>query len=168
MAHDSSRVTEAEWEALEKTCRDGTKIGRVEYYFFHVLQAWHKFIAKIFIKQVVSGEASGSDKAAGGGKIIISKLRWSYPLRILPFFNFIYDLFLDDSSPSPEGVKNLLDILGLLNALLLGAIVSVFTCVGFGDLTDADTRFTADPTKGYGKFWATPARSTRPRTTSTR
>ena len=155
MSHDSSRLTEAEWEALEVKYSVET-IGPVSYFFFHVLQAWHKFVTKVFIKQVVSErEASSSDKASSGGKII-SKLRWSYPLRILPFFNFIYDLFLDDSSPSPEGVKNLLDILGLLNALLLGAVVSVFTCVGFADLSDADARFTADPTSGYGKFWATP------------
>lgn len=115
------------------------------YYLFHILQAWYKFISKLFKKQV-----------AGENGEVTTKLRWEYPMRILPFVNFMYDLFLDSSSPSSEAVKNLLDILGLLNALLLGAVVSIFTCVGYGDLYEVDQRFMADPTKGYGLYWAKP------------
>jgi hypothetical protein len=118
------------------------------YYIFHVCQGWYKFFSKILTKQV----------EGNNGKAVY-KLRWEYPMRIVPFINFIYDLFLDDSMPSAEGVKNLLDILGLLNALLFGAIVTVFTCVSFNDLTEADNRFMVDPTMGYGKYWSPPGKS---------
>lgn len=95
----------------------------LQYRVFHYFQRWHKFVTKIFYKK---------NNERGGGSF-----RLWYPLRIIPLLNFFYDLFFDNSAVSRESVKALLDILGLINALMLGAVLSVITSVSYSDMIGA-------------------------------
>mmetsp|Transcript_2499 Transcript_2499/g.4540 ORF Transcript_2499/g.4540 Transcript_2499/m.4540 type:complete len:387 (-) Transcript_2499:102-1262(-) len=61
-------------------------------------------------------------------------------LQYTPFVNNLYDLFFDDV-PSLDNIKELLNLIGLIDALMLGISFSVITAVDFGDNTDADARF---------------------------
>lgn len=65
----------------------------------------------------------------------------------------MYDLFFDDSVITMESIKSLLDVLGLLNALLLG---SVLTCISAVDLDVCDTidnLYYFNPGSGYYTNW---------------
>jgi len=111
------------------------------YQVFHYFQRWYKFFSKIFVKQ----------------KDGTTKLRYNYPLQVLPFVNTAYDLFFDDSKIKHESVRALLDILGLINALLLGSAISIFTALDFDELVQADERFGFGDTPpvhaGYFEYW---------------
>ena len=65
-------------------------------------------------------------------------VRWRYPLRVIPMVNFFYDLFFDDSSINQDAARALLDVLGLLNALLLGGILTLMTAVDYETLKGVD------------------------------
>ena len=79
--------------------------------------------------------------------------RYKYLLRNLPLVNFFYDLFFDGSVVHPDSVKSLMDVLGLINALLLGAIASLFGSVDYDEMIAADTIFAKDADTGYSTYW---------------
>ena len=88
--------------------------------------------------------------------------RYRTIFKLLPLINLFYDLFFDSSPPSSESTKSLLDVLGLLNALLLATAVSAMTQITFNDLVDADNRYVPDIvdstniiSDGYAKYWNT-------------
>lgn len=78
----------------------------------------------------------------------------------VPAINLVYDL-LFDSVPTENGLKDALNLLGLVDALLLGLIISVMTSISYDELIAADLRFTdpeSDPNGYYklfksNKFW---------------
>jgi len=76
-----------------------------------------------------------------------------YPLRVFPFFNFFWDLFFDESPVSRDSVKSLMDILGLVNALMLGVVISILSANSYDDMVAADERYATDPQ--LAKYWNT-------------
>lgn len=64
--------------------------------------------------------------------------RYKYPARMLPVVNFFYDLFFASNTITPESSKSLLDILGLLNALVLSGLFGLMASVTFEDTSKAD------------------------------
>ena len=79
--------------------------------------------------------------------------RYRYMLRNIPLVNFFYDLFFDGSVVSPDSVKSLMDVLGLINALLLGAVASLFGSVDFEEMQAADALYDKDADTGYSRYW---------------
>jgi hypothetical protein len=76
----------------------------------------------------------------------------------IPFINLVYDL-LFDAIPSMDGVKDTLNLLGLIDALVLGFSLSVLTSCDFYELTDADNRFMTredDSLSGYHDLYDNP------------
>lgn len=80
--------------------------------------------------------------------------RLQYVLRLSPGINFVYNLILDDSDIAEEGVKKLLDVLGLLNGLLMGAVLTMQSSVTYDELIAADVRFTNSSSTAYDEYWA--------------
>ena len=80
--------------------------------------------------------------------------RYLLLMRHTPFVNFFWDLFFDGQTPGESEVKDLLEMLGLLNALLLGSGVGIVASVNFAELTAADVLY-ADPSQGYSVWWTT-------------
>jgi hypothetical protein len=78
--------------------------------------------------------------------------RYLLLIRHIPFVNFFWDMFFDGRTPGESEVKDLLNMLGLLNALLLESGVGIFASVNFAELTAADELY-ADPTQGYSVWW---------------
>jgi len=67
-------------------------------------------------------------------------------------------LFLDESIVDLDTVNNLLNILGLLNALILGASLSLSYSIGYDDLLAVDDRFWAmdsndEGVSNYSEYW---------------
>lgn len=87
------------------------------------------------------------------------RYRWLYPMRILPLCNFFYDLFMDDSPINRESVKSLLDILGLINALLLTTVLSMITSLDYEAVIETDERYSGVDGKleslNLKKYWDT-------------
>ena len=129
----------SEWPASKSWFRD--YLSSWGYALFHYCQRWYKFFSKIFIKH----------------KDGTTTYRWRYPLQVLPFINTAYDLFFDDTTIKHESVRSLLDILGLINALLLGAALSMFMGVDYSELTQVDERYGYGPvpdlSDGYTLWW---------------
>jgi hypothetical protein len=61
-------------------------------------------------------------------------------LEYTPVINFFYDLFFDDV-PTVDNIKELLNLIGLIDALVLGISFSVITAVDFDGNIEADQRF---------------------------
>ena len=78
--------------------------------------------------------------------------RYRLLLRHTPFFNFFWDIFFDGRPPGQNEVKDILNMLGLLNALLLTTAVSLMASVNTDELEKADARWT-DTSTGYGQYW---------------
>jgi len=79
--------------------------------------------------------------------------------RIIPGVNFFYDLFFTERIPDQEAIKNLFDILALLNALLLASALALMCSVTYDDITEADHRYgnvtaTDSDSRGYSHYWA--------------
>lgn len=79
--------------------------------------------------------------------------KWSAIPTLIPFVSLINDLIFDSSTPSPESAKALLDILGLLNALLLASETGILCSVNYIDLESVDIRFSNSTDGGYGTYW---------------
>lgn len=79
--------------------------------------------------------------------------RYRYMLRNIPLINFFYDLFFDGSVVSPDSVKSLMDVLGLINALLLGAVASLFGSVDYEEMIAADALYDESANTGYSTYW---------------
>ena len=80
-------------------------------------------------------------------------VRWRYPLRVIPMVNFFYDLFFDDSSINQDAARALLDVLGLLNALLLGGILTLMTAVDYETLKGVDDMWWFVGGTGSYTYW---------------
>lgn len=91
-------------------------------------------------------------KKKGRNGAEVFTFRYQLLLRQLPFFNFFWDLFFDGRPPGQSEVKDLLNMVGLLNALLLTTCASVFSSVEFNQLLAADIIW-QDLDTGYGKYW---------------
>jgi hypothetical protein len=72
-------------------------------------------------------------------------LRWQ-PWKWLPFANLFYDLLLDEP-PSAVNVERLLNVYGLLTALLLGSVFGVMGSVDMEEMLEADRMCWFDPTR---------------------
>jgi len=116
-------MTDLVKQCLEENRWPTPKVSRFAWRFRHSLRKWKKFFHKIFYR---NGQVS---------------LQLHYTLKIIPFVNAMNDLFFDQSVIGLESVKSLLDILGLLNALLLGVAVSILTAVSYDDAIAADERY---------------------------
>ena len=137
---------------LEGTWEKPQNVPYVLWAIRHSCRKWTKFFTKIFRK------SEGKD-----GALTINFL---YFLRIIPFVNLMVDLFFDNSPIGSESVKSLLDILGLLNALLLGVAISIMSSVTYDDATEADVRY-GFGNEGDNNYWpgadlAPPAGNTKP------
>lgn len=79
-------------------------------------------------------------------------------LQDVPIINFVFDLVFD-AIPTEEGLKDVMNLVGLIDALVLGFVLGMFTSVDFGELTDADSRFMYGGDngeyKGYTELYAT-------------
>ena len=78
---------------------------------------------------------------------------WSAIPTLIPFVNSVNDLIFDSSTPSPESAKSLLDILGLLNALLLASETGILGSVSYSELDSVDIRFGNSTDGSYGTYW---------------
>lgn len=58
----------------------------------------------------------------------------------LPFVNLIYDM-LFDVLPSPDGVKDTLNLIGLIDALVVGLALAILTSCSFDENISTDQRF---------------------------
>lgn len=76
--------------------------------------------------------------------------------KYVPYINSAYDLVFD-KTPTADSVKDLLNLIGLINALMLGIAFSVVTAVDYGSAIEADERFmtpSSDPDKnGYYELY---------------
>lgn len=72
-------------------------------------------------------------------------IRYQFPLRATPIVNMVYDLFFDSTLPTFDSVKSLLDVLGLLCALLLGCVVGLVGSISYEDAVQADQRLYFGP-----------------------
>jgi H+/gluconate symporter-like permease len=86
-------------------------------------------------------------------KNLKTKLNRSAIPTLIPFVNTVYDLIFDSSTPSPESAKALLDIVGLLNALLLASETGLLGSFTFDELEAVDIRFSNSTDGGYGTYW---------------
>jgi len=96
---------------------------------------WELFILGCFYR---------TDKAA---------VRWKYPLRVIPMVNFFFDLFFDDSMIGQEASRSLLDVLGLLNALLLGGVLTLMSAVDYQQMIDADNLWWFNEATFESTYW---------------
>lgn len=84
------------------------------------------------------------------------KIRYQFPLHTTPVINMLYDIFFDDTVPKFESCKSLLDVLGLLSALLLASVSGLIGAVSFNDCVEADKRLYFGPQNStYVKYWRT-------------
>ena len=85
--------------------------------------------------------------------------RYQLLMRHIPFINFFWDLFFDARPPGQAEVKDLLNMVGLLNALLLATAASIFVSVNYADLILADKLWGGtsgdSALDGYAKYWNT-------------
>jgi hypothetical protein len=58
----------------------------------------------------------------------------------VPFVNLVYDL-LFDALPTPDGVKDALNLIGLIDALFIGLVVGILTSCSYDETILADERF---------------------------
>ena len=87
-------------------------------------------------------------------------LKWQ-PWKWLPFFNLFYDLLIDEP-PSAANVERLLNVYGLLTALLLGSVFGVLGSVDMEEMMDADRNCWRSPDNPkhlvsysrYGNQWS--------------
>ena len=68
----------------------------------------------------------------------------------VPLVNLIYDIFVVTAEMNKDSVEKLCNILGLINALLLGAVLTLMTGVSYDDNVSIDQRFTSG---GYESYW---------------
>ena len=75
--------------------------------------------------------------------------------RMIPGLNFFYDLFFNKVPPSPDSVKNLFDVLGLINALLLASPLGMACAFDFAEFSVIDARFSEETSENalYWKYW---------------
>lgn len=59
--------------------------------------------------------------------------------RYVPFVNLIYDIF--DEDPTLNSIKELLNLIGLVNALLIALSLTIMTAVDYETFEDAQIRF---------------------------
>ena len=137
-------------------------ITKLEYSMRHSICKWKKFFTKIFTK-IGSDDKSRLSRwpRSPCASACKSSLQLRYTLRIIPFVNLMYDLFFDSSPIGCDSVRSLLDIVGLLNALLLGVALSVLASVNYDDAIKTDERY------GFGQdgiYWPgdAPASDTQP------
>ena len=82
--------------------------------------------------------------------------KWVLCLKYVPYINSAYDLVFD-KTPNCDSVKDLLNLIGLIDALMLGIVFSVVTAVDFDSAIEADERFMVpsdDPDKnGYYELY---------------
>jgi hypothetical protein len=94
------------------------------------------------MKQIkVEPEEQESTKANNSLSRPPSKRKWLQVIcEDIPFINLFYDL-LFDVIPCMDGVKDTLNLLGLIDALILGFSLSVFTSCDYDELSASDERF---------------------------
>jgi hypothetical protein len=85
-----------------------------------------------------------------------SRPLWRIIVEDIPFVNLIYDLIFD-TNPHPDGLKDALNLIGLIDALILGFALSMLTSIDYQELLDADNRF-MDPSVnndplGYHEYY---------------
>ena len=82
----------------------------------------------------------------------------------MPYLNSTYDLIFDNT-PTVDGVKDLLNLVGLIDALMLGIVFSIITAVDYDGNIHADIRFMTpsdDPERnGYHEFFLSNAQESR-------
>ena len=61
-------------------------------------------------------------------------------VRYVPVVNMFYDL-LFDATPSPDSIKELLNLVGLIDALMLSIAIGYLTAVEYDELVELDERF---------------------------
>ena len=61
-----------------------------------------------------------------------------------PFANLVYE-FLYDAPPAIVSVKEIMNALGLVCALLLGVVITLPSSVSFDELVEANQRFATEP-----------------------
>ena len=75
--------------------------------------------------------------------------------REVPLINLVYDLIFDEMKS--DGLKDMLNLIGLVDALMLGFSLSVLTSVGFDELIAQDNRYfdeSTDPSlNGYYELY---------------
>jgi hypothetical protein len=69
-----------------------------------------------------------------------SKGRWRWWCQRVPLVNLVYDLVFDEP-PSVANVEKLLNVYGLVTALILASIQSIPGAVDVGELEEADRRY---------------------------
>lgn len=73
----------------------------------------------------------------------ITSFTYSF-LRYVPVVNMFYDL-LFDATPSPESIKELLNLVGLIDALMLSIAIGYLTAVEFDEMVELDERYMGLP-----------------------
>lgn len=69
-----------------------------------------------------------------------------FVLQHTPILNLLYDLF--DETPSVDAIKEYLNLIGLVDALMLGMAVTFITAASYQDLLDTDKRYLERPGVG--------------------
>mmetsp|Transcript_10211 Transcript_10211/g.16871 ORF Transcript_10211/g.16871 Transcript_10211/m.16871 type:complete len:410 (-) Transcript_10211:134-1363(-) len=61
-------------------------------------------------------------------------------IRYVPGINLFYDLLFDET-PSPENIKDLLNLVGLVDALMISIVITYLTAVEYDEMIQLDERF---------------------------
>jgi hypothetical protein len=90
----------------------------------------------------------GDAAAAGSGTMVVHELRAaSRTLKWyewFPFANLVYE-FLFDEPPTISSVKEIMNALGLVCALLLGVVITLPSSVSYDELMESNERFATEP-----------------------
>jgi len=76
--------------------------------------------------------------------------------------NWLYDLFFTSKVPGLTAIKDLLNVIALVNALLLGAGLALASSVNRDELVAADDLWFNDPTSPLTKWYKSPSSSGGP------
>jgi hypothetical protein len=69
----------------------------------------------------------------------------------VPLVNLVYDLLFDEP-PSVTNVEKLLNVFGIVSALLLGSVMGLYGSVDVGELEEADERYYNSRLEGRCKY----------------
>jgi hypothetical protein len=85
-----------------------------------------------------------------------SRSAWLIICEDIPGINLVFDMVFDED-PKPDGLKDILNLIGLVDALILGFTLSLLTCIGYDEVVDADNRFLDPAAKntptGYAEYY---------------
>jgi hypothetical protein len=81
---------------------------------------------------------------------------WLIICEDIPGINLVFDMVFDQD-PKPDGLKDILNLIGLIDALILGFTLSLLTCIDYDEVVDADNRFldpaAKDTPPGYAEYY---------------